>query len=515
MRNFLLLIVLLAAGLSVHAKDFTSLNSTIISTTPAGRVYLLYKTSNSYYKSWGYLRTAAVDGKCDSLVVADDGKVYLKDPLSQLGTRSWLEGKIEGDSVFFDTPQFIWTEDNPSYDEPVKFYASRMVTKTITSGYSTSTTYVPDSVETRMKFVWRNDSIIQSDDALLGLIDSASFWYAFGDKDVVYAVNNDKVAAVPEGLSAVKYMLKTVDVSGNTETKVVKAYTDGVKVYITGLYDEFPDAVVVGTLADGNVVIKSGQLLGVNASGYFVYAEAATYTTGYDSSFKTVYKYTFADDLTLTYNAADGTYSSDGALIINIGKNKVSAVKGFVQPKLDAFTEVAATPADPVITDLAVMDYKITFNLPNTDTEGNYLDVSKLYYNVYLDNKLYTFEPMPSVGLYDSMPYESLTDVPYTFDDDDDFRCYGIQHSLKLNPGSFTTIGIQLVYTGGGEVHKSDIVSKMSTLGIEDVGSDKGEIKRVDYYDLDGRKISGPLQGIYVKSEVYKNGTVKRTKVVK
>ena len=52
----------------------------------------------------------------------------------------------------------------------------------------------------------------------------------------------------------------------------------------------------------------------------------------------------------------------------------------------------------------------VQLSLTRASEDGNYLNPSKLYYNMYLDDEKYTFYP-------DEYPekIEDLTDVPYSY----------------------------------------------------------------------------------------------------
>ena len=64
----------------------------------------------------------------------------------------------------------------------------------------------------------------------------------------------------------------------------------------------------------------------------------------------------------------------------------------------------------------------VQLSLTRASEDGNYLNPSKLYYNMYLDDEKYTFYP-------DEYPekIEDLTDVPYSYSGTD-LISYGDNH---------------------------------------------------------------------------------------
>jgi hypothetical protein len=138
-----------------------------------------------------------------------------------------------------------------------------------------------------------------------------------------------------------------------------------------------------------------------------------------------------------------------------------------------------------------------SIDIPNSDTEGNFINQEKMYYNVYMDDKILQ-SPAGEV------------DIPYLYTDNQYIRVGGIAHTFYYSQPITDRIGVQSFYTGGGEVHSSNIVwydvkEANSVKGVEEAGK---EIAGVSYFDLSGRRTDTLVPGtMYVKQTRYKDGT--------
>ena len=110
-----------------------------------------------------------------------------------------------------------------------------------------------------------------------------------------------------------------------------------------------------------------------------------------------------------------------------------------------------------------------------------------------------------------------LTEIPYDFTDNN----YILRKRVALLQGadelqSWKKVGIQSIYCGAGEEKRSEISwypleAYWKTLGVKTVNS---EVVSVGCYDLQGRKVTNPSRGIFVKQIQMANGTIKYVKVL-
>lgn len=201
---------------------------------------------------------------------------------------------------------------------------------------------------------------------------------------------------------------------------------------------------------------------------------------------------------------------------MNQGKKDINQIAEYFRPELAPYTEVAGKPAKPEITDF--MDYDddygyggVQFYLTRASEDGNYLNPSKLYYNMYLDEEKYTFYPNEYPKLT-----EDLTDVPYSYSGTV-LVSYGDNHIVYFYTTGFNKLGIQVIYKDGDRRYESEIawLDVANYLNI-DHASVKGNALVVDvtYTDVMSRRVNAPVKGLYLKTATLADGTVITTKVV-
>ena len=107
MKKTLLSVCLAALSLtSVSAQDEKPFTE-----KPKGEVVNLYRSSKGYYGFFGNAKAYTSHGEWTRMVFAEDGAVWLENPISSLYGKSWIKGyKAQGDTIAFDLPQVIWEE---------------------------------------------------------------------------------------------------------------------------------------------------------------------------------------------------------------------------------------------------------------------------------------------------------------------------------------------------------------------------------------------------------------------
>ncbi len=80
--------------------------SDIINEQPQGTHKYMYRNCSAYYVYIFYVLNASVENGVGEIVV-DGSTLYLKNPISQYASNSWIKGTITGASVTFEFPQTI------------------------------------------------------------------------------------------------------------------------------------------------------------------------------------------------------------------------------------------------------------------------------------------------------------------------------------------------------------------------------------------------------------------------
>lgn len=491
-------------------KDFTPTVATPITEAPAGEEHLnAFLRSDYYYNFWGYIVSGSNEAGVGNYVMTDDA-IYLKDPFSGLPTETYLKLDKTADNEYVaHLPQAIYNEDYEG--TTYHYYASKLKIN------DEGTTYLADTlddntVDQDVKFILDNDTLKAVDldgERIIGLTDDTYAWYGYGDFNYALYDNPYTVTTVPDGATIEKWTL-------NKQLLVNVAIVDN-DVYVQDPVLGENGNWFKGTISGGKATFSGMQYMGVN-SGYATHEFffPGTYSTYQDEKGQTQYTYAIANDIVLNYDkdAKKLSYSVDStAFIINASPSRVYYINCYNDPVLQKFVEVAATPADPVITNLTAYDEQygagFQFDLPATDVDGNFIDPAKLYYNIYFDDSEdpETFSPDDYKNLT-----EDMTNVPYDFTDNYDFTYVGESHTLYFYVAEYDNIGVSQTYTGGGETHRSNIVWATNPTSIKGVTNDAKTVRSVNYYDLSGRKVSAPAQGLYIKTITYTDGSKKTVK---
>ena len=177
---------------------------------------------------------------------------------------------------------------------------------------------------------------------------------------------------------------------------------------------------------------------------------------------------------------------------------------------------MAQTPATPTISSFsdyyALQGYgEISFQLPANDTENNSLDTEKLFYNIYFDDKAYTF-----TNDWYSKVTTDMTDVPYSYSDNLDFFVSGEKHDLFFYMEDYSHVGVQSIYKDGEKEYRSPIVYSDGQVVTAISHLDNGRrLAKVVSTDLMGRRVDALYHGVVLQTKVYDNGESHTVKVVK
>jgi len=247
-----------------------------------------------------------------------------------------------------------------------------------------------------------------------------------------------EVIVPPDGLlqEAKQYVMTYSDLDGDSLSKEVVVAVDGNDVYLQGMSHYFPEAWVKGTQNGNQVTFPANQYLG----------KRGTYGVSYFfSNGETIF----------AYDAVKDTYSTEEIVYGLLGEVEYDGY--YSNPLFQQVEEKAATPATPEIKNVTtdVYGWYISFVISPMDTEENVMMPTKLSYQVFTDVEHQVsplvFTPETHIKLV-----EEMSVVPYRFKDGFDF--YDTKVYLNtLYSEDWNKIGIQSIYSGGGEEHKSEI----------------------------------------------------------
>lgn len=513
-----------ADGVAVSSKSGITGDYLPIIETPAGTLLTLLSRSADvvgYDFRNGVTYVTTDRDRIARLVAADNGDVYLFNPISEWESNSWIRlEKSEGDTLVARFPQALFIEGGDTYYAFPLFYDEA------------AGTYAPKSLDddnyvAESKFVYKDGELRQVDDALIGQVMSDYTWMDAGDSHLRIAPVPEKPNVIPGSAlaKAASYIISFDKGGSDPVAVVVKGAIDGDKVYLSNPFNGDTTQWMAGTLEGNQAVFASGQYLGPDSvhTHHHLYFRSASYvrtdSTDVEGNHIYHYDYTETPSMTFTYQADKDMYAApeSQAFLVTAG----SSVKGYVIPAFYAYKDVPATPENPRFSDFQA--YKpeygygiFNFVLPTVDTNKKYLNPQNLYYCFYLDDpdKPYMFKKED----YVKMEKDSMDIFPADYNDYYDMAPLDENvHQVYFYFAVFDSLGVQSIYRGGGEEHRSDIVwiSYDKATGIRQTAADSHPaVTEVAYYDLTGRRINRPFQGIAIKKEHHADGTVKTTKVM-
>lgn len=516
-------------------KNYPAIQGELITEQPAGTLKKdLYGTHTGYQYFYGYVFNTTTDGAANDVVFAEDGSVYIYNPLSTLRTNTWLKGTLgNNDTITVALPQPIYHQDASGNYAELTAYATKMnLEYTEDEGYWP----VADSISPNMQFTYKDGvlEMVPNDGyTLLALCDETGAWYGYGDYYKQYTEENSPVSTPSESATYKEYILTSVLNDANpdsliTDQQLVRVYNDGNDIYLTDLIQKDDKVFVKGTLADGKLTITSGDYLGKPSKvNYHMYTKALGWKSVYDEYYATWEDSTyFIDKLDFDYDAKADTYTGENNyLTINYGRNTVYSAASFKKPVLSPYKEVIASPAKPTINTVA--DYipegypygYISVDLTTSSEDGTFLDPNRIYYNIYTDNDVLTLYADEYVYLEQYYGADEMTDIPFYYIDSYDIYASGKTRTVYIYVTGYDKIGIQEYYLASDNTkHYSETAwfDYAALAGIENATiSDNGsKAASVAYYDLSGRQVSQPQHGIYVKTTKYADGTVKSAKTL-
>lgn len=420
----------------------------VITEQPEGKYYDMV-LSTWYYASTMFGTVLSQNsGYIGDVVEGTDGCIYIRNLITELATDEdyWVKAeKLSGDTIVIHE-QPIWVEDY--YGDIYIHYIKKLLVEG---------NQLVEPENTDIKMIWKDGKLDTVDEFNTGMefhsviseLDDGGYWYGCMNWDVhMWPQEDDVITQLPGSGETIDMVMKYMDESGEPLGRSVSVTFIGNDIYLQP--DKDREVWIMGTLEGDKVSFPSGQYLGkdleYNCHEYFIVTDTNDELT---------------DEAVFTYDAVTKTLTSkDIAIYINSGKDNLYYLDRFESPTIFAFNEVPATPQKPRVEYVEPytayptygMGYGyIGFYAPYFDAEGNYLNPEKMYYKLYVDDKVFTFDPSTYFD------FEEPTDiVPFLFNGSD-FYTSEYSHEITTYMDPVKNVGIQLIYTGGGETHESEI----------------------------------------------------------
>ena len=256
----------------------------IIRTQPQGSLRTYIRHGQAFYPYYGEATMGSQKGSVIDIVTSPDGHtIYMKNPISQAATSTWIEGTIEDGRIHVPTDQYV--QYFPDYGYGWKTAVLRLQSYDEVQGAS----YYLDTETSEVVFTISADGNTITMDALSAAStqgDYPSAMYAlvydddytfvgYADYESIYTPYDMTYPTLPSGIEPEQWTF-TYSNAQPGEYEVLPAVRQGDKVYLAGLSLHDPDAAIVGEIHNGIVSFSSHQYVGYH-SGYLLYAIGATY----------------------------------------------------------------------------------------------------------------------------------------------------------------------------------------------------------------------------------------------
>ena len=522
MKKTLLSVCLAALSLtSVSAQDEKP-----ITEKPKGEVVNLYRTSEGYYAFFGNAKPYKAHGEWSRMVFAEDGAVWLENPISSLYSKTWIKGyRAQGDTIAFDLPQVIYEETFDGVTSKGKLY--KMIAEE-TDKYGT---YVKDEDSQTLKYLWKDGKLTLCKDMACGMCTPTGGWSGFGE-NYFEGINIENNTTKPsENAKVYDGLMLYLDLNDVAQQWPVKYAIDGDDVYLGNLSTNLKGYWIKGTMKNNEVTFPSTSLVGIDTTTVcYAYASRVDYSTAY-TAYGDPYDSTFVvnEPLVFTYDPAANTLNSKQKMGIHQSDGVREPLKStdifdvYRVPLISPWVEKPNKPLPPKfsavmpwITDMTPNYSGVEFLLSYYSVDGNYLDPSKLYYSFYIDGEMVTFTPEEYLNVTKEMDL-----VPYTFDDD--YQFYKVSDNtrrLYYYHQPKEKIGLEALYVDevdGKPVTYSSGISEyyFDPTGINNTTLEEGNVESITFTDLSGRQILRPGKGVYIRTITMKDGTKQSKKVVR
>lgn len=428
---------------------------------------------------------------------------------------AWIKGDIQEDSTIVVKLQHFMDYD--LYGDESMFYNFYAGSMDLTAGVMGDAILV----------LHADGSITQQDPSsylwLGAYLDGAYAGYISYETDAEFtpAAEKPELVTVPETAVFTEAIYDYTNAYGNNNVQKGQVATDGNDVYFLGLVPE-TNAWVKGTKEGNTVTLKNKQFIGEGA-GYLLelgFLQARSDFSAYEP----------VDEITLTYNPDMETYSqvrnSETDDYFMIVEQTLSGtiylynfdfnIKIYDGPK----ASIPQDPFDLVLYDFAESSqrYALMFSNSAYGTDGYYLEPENLFYYIYLDDEILTFD----TETYTTLP-EEMTLIPWDFTaSNSDIYGSALSHYAYIYELLIEKAGVQFVHIFEGTPYYSNIVSidfegNVTTVevenpnGIADVGSAK--VNGMQYYNAAGQRLNGQQKGFNLVKVTLSDGSQKTYKM--
>lgn len=457
------------------------------------------------------------NGAVSYVVTSDDGEtLYISNIFSQAMPSGYVKATLRDSKVEMEFPQVV-EYGYDSAGNPVPFYAA--VLEYDAEG---STFVVSDNQTYTFNIDDAGVMTPANPDAMIGWVvyfapegmEEDYYWQGVGDIFESFSPFTQQPLAAPDDVEFADWALVY-----NGEASPVKVGIKDDTVYIKDFlgynFEGLNDATIMGTIADGKVSFADNQYLGIDQ-----WLMSTIYFRGGEPVFN--------EEWGIVESFEGGAFIADFSENLIKGENCYFLTRVADDVNFEAFVEnpffakadpnaPAASPAAPINLryDDGTADNPddptpyLDFSIPTYDINYNPIDYWNLYWQLIVDGEPYTFEP-EVYGVE-----EPMNTVPFDYTSDEwTILTMDAQHFVDIKFTGFTSLGVRSVYIDGDTELYSETSWVSGYSSVEDNVA-VSEIVAKEYYDLSGRRVSNPGQGLYIERRHHADGSVSAVKAIR
>ena len=378
-----------------------------IITTPADGVRKVYtRSGKAYVYSGGSVQNTDQSGSIQ-IVECEDGTIYFKDIISGAGTGAWVKGTKDGNTITVPTKQPVYF--NSSYNATLSIRWAKVNSGDVVAydELSDHFTFTIDGNTFKLEGT--------SENVFMAMVwDDDNSFSGYGDYETVYTYSHDyeepqtvtitaPADLVTETWTAVGHQY--VEQAEQSFRSNVTVGFDGNDVYVKGMFSDFPEAWMKGTIEGNTITFKGLQYQGLYYDTYEIYA------VGTDGS--------GLEDFTMTFDAENKVMKSNNQLLANAATDRIYYLSWYtdvsimhdyegpavvtVTPPADLVTETWFTLGKQVV-EQAEQSFKgnVTIGFDGSDVylKGIFADFPDAWMKGTIEGSTVTFEGFQYQGLY-------------------------------------------------------------------------------------------------------------------
>lgn len=408
-KIFTILGALVAGGLATFANPVTyapqvkmnaaSYDDEIIFEAPEGELTWLDRSCDGFVTGHFSTTHGEILGSIVQKVEGEDGYVYLSHMASEYPVDTWTRFERAGNTLVMEGVHAIYREYDEYEDLELTVYLAPM--KLVVNENNVGTFMVTDDCRYVLN-IGEDGTLTSADpDILLGVCvhtpdpevegNDVWIWKGFGDRNIKMEAAKGEPISLPEGLDVANWVM-----FDGYQNNFVQVAIDGDDFYVNGVDRSLPDAWIKGKIADGKVTFPSGQYLGADMEiFYYSYFCGAEFSEEENEYGELISVASYADSAIFDYDPEIGKLTLERGYIINSTPRKLFALYFYDNVWIAMQHRNPETAPLPPYALEYFYDYlgqSVFFMLPNTDEEGNILNVDNLYYEIYVNGELQYFD---------------------------------------------------------------------------------------------------------------------------